>query len=156
MVCHQPWATCGRAVAIDSTALRARGGVWHQKHREQGEIPHTSIDTEAHWTKSGWHGWVYGWKLHVVSVVAGLWFPIAALLTPANVADSDPAPALLCEVPAEVRFVLGDRHYNTPELRASGSSAGDDQVWTLPSHRCWSRSATHLPQAAFPCHGKFS
>jgi hypothetical protein len=50
----QPWATCGRAVAIDSTVLRSRGGVWHQKHREQGEIPHSSIDTEAHWTKSGW------------------------------------------------------------------------------------------------------
>src|SRR5687767_1475113 len=29
-----PWATCGRAVAIDSTILRARGGVWHKKHRE--------------------------------------------------------------------------------------------------------------------------
>jgi hypothetical protein len=43
----QPWATCGRAVAIDSTILRARGGVWHQKHREKGEVPHTSLDTEA-------------------------------------------------------------------------------------------------------------
>ena len=64
----------------------ARGGVWHQKHREQGELPHTSIDLEAHWTKSGWHGWVYGWKLHVVSVVAAVWFPIAAVLTPANMA----------------------------------------------------------------------
>jgi hypothetical protein len=112
----QPWATCGRAVAIDSTILRARGGVWHQKHREKGEVPHTSIDTEAHWTKSGWHGWVYGWKLHVVSVVAAVWFPIAAVLTPANVADSEPAPALLREVPADVRFVLGDLHYNTPDL----------------------------------------
>src|SRR6266516_5365202 len=108
----QPWATCGRAIAIDSTVLRAQGGVWHQKHREKGERPHTSIDPEAHWTKSGWHGWVYGWKLHLVSVVAGVWFPIAALLTPANVADSEPAPALLSELPAEVRFVLGDRHYN--------------------------------------------
>ncbi len=112
----QPWTTCGRAVAIDSTVLRSRGGVWHQKHREKGEIPHTSIDTEAHWTKSGWHGWVYGWKLHVVSVVAAVWFPVAAVLTPANVADSEPAPDLLREVPAEVRFVLGDRHYNTPDL----------------------------------------
>src|SRR6266567_7152742 len=93
----QPWATSGRAVAIDSTVLRARGGVWHRKHREQGERPHTSIDPEAHWTKSGWHGWVYGWKLHVVSVVAGVWFPIAAVLTPANVADSDPAPELFRE-----------------------------------------------------------
>jgi hypothetical protein len=66
---------------------------------------------------SGWHGWVYGWKLHVVSLVAAVWFPIAAVLTPANVADSEPAPTLLREVPAEVRFILGDRHYNTPDLR---------------------------------------
>lgn len=113
----QPWQECGRAVAVDSTVLRARGGLWHQKHREKGEVPHTSIDTQAHWTKSGWHGWVYGWKLHVVCIVAGVWFPLAAMLTPANIADSDPAPELLREVPAEVRFVLGDRHYNTPELR---------------------------------------
>ena len=112
----EPWVATGRAVAIDSTVLRACGGVWHQKHREKGERPHTSIDPEAHWTKSGWHGWVYGWKLHLVSVVAGVWFPLAAILTPANIADSEPAPALLDEVPAEVRFVLGDRHYNTPDL----------------------------------------
>ncbi len=43
--------------------------------------------------------------------------PHRALLTPANRADSEVAPALLREVPAEVRFILGDRHYNTPELR---------------------------------------
>jgi len=59
---------------------------------------------------------VYGWKLHSVSVAA-VWFPSAAVLTPANVADSDPAPDLLGEVPAEVRFVLGDLHYNVPDLR---------------------------------------
>jgi hypothetical protein len=53
-----PWPCGGRAVASDSTALRARGGVWHKKHREAGEVPHTSIDTEAGWSKSGWHGWV--------------------------------------------------------------------------------------------------
>jgi len=43
----EPWASCGRAVAIESTVLQSRGGVWHHKHREKGEIPHTSIDTEA-------------------------------------------------------------------------------------------------------------
>ena len=44
----QPWSTCGRAVSIDSTVLRACGDVWHQKHREQGQRPHTSIDPAAH------------------------------------------------------------------------------------------------------------
>ena len=110
------WADCGRAVAIDSTVLRARGGVWHKKDREAGVVPHSSIDTEAHWTKSGWHGWVYGWKLHLVATVAKVWIPLAAELTPANVADNEVAPELLCRIPAEVRFVLGDQHYNTPEL----------------------------------------
>ena len=113
----EPWADCGRAAAIDSTVLRARGGVWHKKDREAGEVPHTSIDTEAHWTKSGWHGWVYGWKLHLVATVAKVWIPLAAELTAANTPDSDVAPHLLCRIPAEVRYVLGDRHYNTPELR---------------------------------------
>jgi hypothetical protein len=113
----QPWAYCGRAAAIDSTVLRANGGVWHNKHREQGVVPHTSIDTQAHWTKSGWHGWVYGWKLHIVSVVAAVWIPLAADLTPANTADNEAAPALIEELPQELRFLLGDRHYNAPNVR---------------------------------------
>ena len=111
-----PWVACGRAAAIDSTVLRARGGVWHKKDREAGVVPHRSIDTEAHWTKSGWHGWVYGWKLHLVATVAKVWIPLAAELTPANAADNEVARDLLCRIPAEVRFVLGDQHYNTPEL----------------------------------------
>jgi hypothetical protein len=120
----RPWAACGRAVAIDSTALRARGGVWHKKDREAGVVPHTSIDTEAHWTKSGWHGWVYGWKLHLVTTVAGVWLPLAAELTPANAADNEVAPRLLAELPAEARFVLGDRRDNTDEVRAVCYAAG--------------------------------
>jgi hypothetical protein len=113
-----PWADCGRAAAIDSTPLRACGGVWHKKHREAGLVPHTSIDTEAHWTKSGWHGWVYGWKLHLVTTVAGVWIPLAARLTPANVADNEEAPLLLAELPRELRFLLGDTHDQDAELRA--------------------------------------
>jgi hypothetical protein len=111
-----PWATCGRAVAVDSTTLKANGGVWHKKHREKGEVPHTSIDTEAGWTKSGWHGWVYGWKLHLIATVAAVWIPLAAELTPANTADNRAIEPLLWELPPEVRFVLGDQHYNAPNV----------------------------------------
>lgn len=122
----QPWASCGRAAAIDSTILRSRGGVWHKKDRESGEVPHTSIDTEAHWTKSGWHGWVYGWKLHLVATVAAVWIPLSAELTAANVADSEIAPSLVCRTAAEVRYILGDRHYNTAELREQ--CADDERI----------------------------
>jgi Transposase DDE domain len=123
-----PWRDYGRAVAIDSTVLAARGGVWHRKDRARGVVPHTSIDTEAHWTKSGWHGWVYGWKLHLVSTAAAVWIPLAADLTPANVADNEAAPALLDEMPAEVRFVFGDLHYNAPNVRAACAQAGRELV----------------------------
>ena len=115
----QPWAQSGRAAAMDSTALKTGGGVWHKKHREKGEIPHTSIDTEAGWSKSGWHGWWYGWKLHLAVAVGSVWIPLAARLTVANTDDATPAPLLLEELPAEVRFVLGDSHYNDADFRAA-------------------------------------
>ena len=141
--CHlvaliQPWATCGRAVAADSTVLRSRGGVWqwHQKHREKGEVPHTSIDTEAHWTKSGWHGWVYGWKLHLITVVANVWIPLAAELTPANHDDSIEAAKLIvmgkCQLPPDIRYLLGDQHYNTPLLRGVCMFK---EWWLVATHR---------------------
>lgn len=44
--------------------------------------------------------------------------PLAAEFTVANVADSEVAPLLFTQLPAEARYVLGDQHYNTPELRA--------------------------------------
>lgn len=122
--CHlvevlKPWKSSGRAVALDSTVLEAKGGVWHKKDREAGVVPHTSIDTEADWTKSGWHGWVFGWKLHLAITVAGVWIPLSARLTPANTADNTVAPLLIEELPEEARFVLGDTHYNAPNVQES-------------------------------------
>jgi Transposase DDE domain len=120
--CHlvevlKPWESRGRAVALDSTTLQAKGGVWHKKDKKAGKVPHTSIDTEAEWTKSGWHGWVYGWKLHLAICVCEVWIPLAARLTPANTADNLVAPYLIEQLPDEVRFVLGDVHYNAPNVR---------------------------------------
>ena len=111
-----PWYRDGRAVAVDSTPLKAKGGVWHKKDREKGIVPHSTIDTEAHWGKSDYHGWYYGWKLHLAVTVASIWIPLAARLTTANVYDGNVAITLLAEVPSEARFVLGDNHYKTPDI----------------------------------------
>ncbi len=127
----QPCTHCGRAAALDSTVLRAKGGVWHKRDREQGLVPHTSIDTEAHWTKSGWHGWVYGWKLHLATTVAAVWIPLAARLTPANKADNEVAPALIAELPEDVRLVLGDLHYNAPNVHEACDHRG---CWLITAH----------------------
>lgn len=128
----QPWLTYGHAAAIDSTLLRALGGVWHKKHRETGHVPHTSIDTDAHWTKSGWHGWVYGWKLHVVATVSSVWISLAAEMTPANEADNEGAPDLIRELPDEVRYLLGDTHYNADNVRDAWGS--EERFLVTPQH----------------------
>jgi len=53
----------------------------------------------------------------LVISVAGVWIPLAAELTPANVADNVQALPLLRDLPDEVRFILGDVHYNDPAVR---------------------------------------
>src|SRR5262249_41610252 len=108
----------------DSGVRAARGGVGKKSHREGGIAPHPRIDTEAHWTKSGWKGWVYGWKLHLATTVAAIWIPLAAQLTPANTADETVAPDLLQELPGETRVVLGDQHYNAPAVREACECRG--------------------------------
>jgi hypothetical protein len=128
-----PWAECGRAVAMDSTVLRAKdGAVWHKKDKDAGNVPHSRIDTEAGWTKSGWHGWVYGWKLHLTTVVADIWIPLAAKLTPANTDDGQIAVEMLPEVPGETRYLLGDQHYNREALRSGCRLRGMELVATQP------------------------
>ena len=114
----QPWAVQGHAAAVDRTPLRANGGVWHKQHRLAGEVPHTSIDTEAPWSQSGYHGWWYGGKLPLAVVVGSLWSPLAAAFPIASDADNLIAPKLLEPWPLEVRSVRGDTHDNTPELHA--------------------------------------
>ena len=125
LACIQPWADTGRAVAIDSTVVRAFGGaVWHKRDREAGQVPHTAIDTEAHWTKSDYHGWIYGWKLHLATTVAAVWIPLTAEVTAANVADNAQAAGLLPNIPDEARVILGDTHYHDAALQAQAADRG--------------------------------
>jgi hypothetical protein len=128
----QVWQQDGCAAAIDSTVLRAHGGVWHQKHRDAGIVPHSSIDVEAHWTKSGWHGWVYGWKLHLIVTVGAVWLPLAADLTAANVADNVEAEVLLATLATTIRYLLGDTSYNDQTLR---ERCDDDGITLVASQR---------------------
>jgi hypothetical protein len=60
----------------DQSLFKAQGTVWHQSDRKQGRIPEKlrNLDVDATWSKSGYHGWVYGYGLHLTSNSAG--FPI--------------------------------------------------------------------------------
>ena len=51
----------------DKSLFKALGPVWHQSDRKVGRIPDKlrNLDTDATWSKSGYHGWVYGYGLHI-------------------------------------------------------------------------------------------
>lgn len=114
---YRPWSTTARAAAIDSTCLRASGAHWNKKDRDAGIVPNTSIDTDAHWTRSGWHGWVFGYKLHIVLTMANVWIPLAATLRPANEADNAVMAKLLPTVRVQPTFFCGDSAYHCPNIR---------------------------------------
>jgi hypothetical protein len=60
----------------DQSLFKAHGPVWHQSDRRQGRIPEKlrHLDTDATWAKSAYHGWVYGYGLHLTCNTAG--FPV--------------------------------------------------------------------------------
>lgn len=78
--------------SVDSTLLHASGNVWHKKQRDLGELPKCgNVDTEAHWGKSGCGEWVFGYRLHSLTLCGpeGITWPAAIGLHAANVKDAD-------------------------------------------------------------------
>lgn len=58
----------------DKSLFKAKGSVWHQKDRNANRIPQglRAVDTDATWSKSHYHGWVYGYGLHLTVSMEGL------------------------------------------------------------------------------------
>ena len=58
----------------DKSLFKAKGGVWHQKDRKANRLPQgvRAIDTDATWSKSHYHGWVYGYGLHLTVSIEGM------------------------------------------------------------------------------------
>lgn len=73
----------------DKSLFKAQGSVWHQSDRQAGRIPDKlrHLDTGASWSKSGSHGWVYGYGLHLVDNRVG--FPKWVQIETAAVAESN-------------------------------------------------------------------
>jgi hypothetical protein len=64
--------------------------------------------------------------------VAAVWIPLAAELTVANTDDASVVPARFAQLPAEVRYILGDTHSNTPDVQQNGQGRG---WWLVASRR---------------------
>ena len=69
----------------DKSLFKAAGRVWHKKDRAKNHIPKglRNVDKTASWSKSAYHGWVYGYGLHLTTTRHG--FPVMFDVMPANV-----------------------------------------------------------------------
>ena len=49
------------------TFIKHKGKVWHTSSMKEGIVPCSGIDTDARWGFSHTKGWIFGYKLHMVS-----------------------------------------------------------------------------------------
>lgn len=75
-------------LVADKSLFKAHGPVWHQSDREAHHIPAKlrHLDTDATWSKSGYHGWVYGYGLHALCTEAA--FPAGVQVETGSLAES--------------------------------------------------------------------
>lgn len=73
----------------DQSLFKAEGSVWHQSDRLQGRIPEKlrNLDRDATWKKSAYHGWVYGYGLHLTTTQAG--FPVLMEVETASFSEKE-------------------------------------------------------------------
>lgn len=101
-------------VFIDKSVFRALGGLWHTKHMKEGIIPHSSIDTQATWAKSDYHGWRFGYGLHLI--VNEFRFPISACVSTASDKDYSFVETLIIHIHHKIGIIVADRGYFCAEV----------------------------------------
>jgi Transposase DDE domain len=112
--------------SVDSTLLKAKGHVWHRSSMEKGFV-YSGTDTDARWGKSRTKGWVFGYKLHIVSSTGSLIVPISADFTTANIPDSKAYGRVTASLRG-VRYVDGDQGYDVDDLYELSRERGFDLV----------------------------
>jgi len=76
-------------LVADGSLFKAKGTVWHQSDRKANRIPNRlrNLDKDATWSKSGYHGWVYGYELHILCNEDA--FPVLAQVETGAVSESE-------------------------------------------------------------------
>jgi len=123
-------------LAMDSTLLRSKGKVWHTSSMKKGIVPCSGIDTNARWGFSHTRGWIFGYKLHMISSTDSLIVPMAADVTTANIPDNQVYPQLTSsttssttsglspEIIKKVHFMVADPGYDDHDLYESSLKTG--------------------------------
>jgi hypothetical protein len=131
-------------VAIDSTLLKARGHVWHKSSMDKGIVPRSGIDTDARWGFSHTRGWIFGYKLHLISSTGSTIVPLAADFTTANVQDNQMYNPMISSSSSssspsslflETCFMIGDSGYDDNKLYDLSTKRGFELVCPVQRYK---------------------
>jgi hypothetical protein len=113
--------------AIDGRMYQARGPLWHKQHREAGVIPNglRNVDMDSSWSKSGYRGWVQGYRLILQTLVFPEPVPLTAFWRPNTSGEATVMAAALSEHRLPITPVLlGDETFGGAELGAAYARHG--------------------------------
>jgi hypothetical protein len=113
--------------AIDGRMYQAQGPRWHKRDRRRGRIPAgvRNVDTESRWFKSGYRGWVQGYRLMLQGLVFPCPVPLWAAWTMNDVGEATAVKAALEEQRLPVTSVLlGDETFGGQSLTTAYWRAG--------------------------------
>src|SRR5258706_8749586 len=106
---------------------QAQGPLWHKRDRDQDRIPARlrNVDRESSWSKSGYRGWVQGYRL----VLQGLVFPYPVPIFAAWRANTEGESTIVAKALDEgilpiTDLLLGDEAFGGKDLVASYSQQG--------------------------------
>ncbi len=125
-------------LATDSTLIKAHGKIWHRSSMKKGIVPCSGIDTDARWgfsrTKKGW---IFGYKLHMISSTDSNVVPLAADVTTANIPDNQVYQGLTSYLPLatikKIHYMVADPGYDDHLLYELSMNLGIQLV--CPVHR---------------------
>jgi hypothetical protein len=126
------------ASAIDGRMYQAQGPLWHKRDREAARIPLglRNVDTASTWSKSGYRGWVQGYRLVLQGLVFPAPVPLFARWCPNAVGESTVLDeALRAEQLPVTELLLGDATFG-----------GADLVALYAKHGGWLLTPQQLPK----------
>ena len=127
-------------LSTDSTLIKAKGHVWHKSSMKKKVVPRSGIDTDAMWGFSHTKGWIFGYKLHLISSTGSIIVPLAADFTTANIPDNQMYSILItASLPVTIikrtSYMSADPGYDDHELYDLSSSMGFQLVCPVQRYK---------------------
>jgi hypothetical protein len=133
-----PGEDAPQASAIDGRMYQAQGPLWHARDRQQDRIPPglRNVDTDSAWSKSGYRGWVQGYRLVLQGLVFPAPVPLFARWCPNTVGES-----------TVLEVALATDHFPVTELLLGDSLFGGAALIALyAQHGGWLLTPQQLPK----------